>query len=241
MEWNTCPQAPLIIDIMGGDEPGPPATRLAIYDILSKYLDPYTLRRSVGGSLRAKIHSEYGLAEVDKRQLHASLCRDSDVALKRQDRFLYLEPTEKHQMVPLVTLQSSNGWANFGIYTLLMMLDTCSTLQVLAIRFETDEGSCRGEKRGSHDFCHAQLCTSISPRAKATTPAWLPESQPSIPLDAEEPIGLVLCMLTSLYGARHVVNRLKRRHDTKRRGARNLDGHLEKLRALKSRPTNGES
>ena len=81
------------------------------------------------------------------------------------------------------------------------MLNEESELKSLAMRFETDEGEHQSDGEiGSHDFCHAQLCRAITRRIPALTPSWLPDSQPSIPLDAEDQVSLVLCMLTSLYG-----------------------------------------
>ena len=126
----------------------------------------------------------------------------------------------------LLTLQTSNDWVHFRAYVLLTMLDQCDGLQALAIRFETDEGPQTNGVTGSHDFCHAQLCQSINGKTRATTPSWLPESQPALPLDAEDQIGLVLCMLASLYGGRHVVERINTAGD----GA--LRQHLKKVRAL---------
>ena len=130
-------------------------------------------------------------------------------------------------VLPLLTLETSNQWVHFRAYVLLTMLDQCATLQALAIRFETDEGVPQPTgKRESHDFCHAQLCRSINSTTPATTPSWLPESQPSFPLDAKDQIGLVLCMLTTLYGGRHVVERINSTGD------RALRQYLKKVRAL---------
>ena len=99
---------------------------------------------------------------------------------------MYLEPVKTKNILPLVTIQSSENWVHFRIYALLTMLDEASNLQELAIRFETDEGDGRKENAiGTHDFCHAQLCRSINGKVSASTPPWIPESQPSFPLDAE--------------------------------------------------------
>ena len=60
---------------------------------------------------------------------------------------------------------------------------------------------------GKHDFCHAQLCRKINRQGKEVTPFWMLESDPAIPLDAENQIGLVLCMLTSIYGRQCVLRK----------------------------------
>ena len=73
------------------------------------------------------------------------------------------------------------------------------------------------------------LCRSINGKVSASTPPWIPESQPSFPLDAEDQITLVLCMLTSIYGGAHVLRKLIPSGD------RDLLKHIKKVRALQSR------
>ena len=172
-------------------------TREAIRDIFTIFMFTDWQDDSLA-TLLDQVSRKYGPSYVDHDQLDAVLNKYADVALRDQHRFLYLEPTESGGIMPLVTLQSSCEWIHFRIYALLTMLDECSNLQALAMRFETDEGDHRPEDRiGSHDFFHAQLCNSINDRTPASTPTWIPDSQPSIPLDADNQIGLVLCMLTS--------------------------------------------
>ena len=112
------------------------------------------------------------------------------------------------------------------------MLDDNSALQALAIRFETDEGGRKPEEKiGAHDFCHAQLCNGINGRTQGSTPTWLPDSQPSFPLDADDQVGLVICMLTALYGGAHVLRKFGAAGDTQ------LRQHLMKVRALRGPST----
>lgn len=172
-----------------------------------------------------EISRTYRPSPVAAHNLEYLLTRSSDVDLKSQDRFLFLEPVANN-MIPLLTLKTSDDWVHFRAYVLLAMLDQDNELQALAIRFETDEGERQTNGTiGSHDFCHAQLCRSIGAK-RATTEDWLPESQPSFPLDARDQVGLVLCMLTSLYGGRHVVRQFP--------GDKHLRKHLDKVRALAS-------
>ena len=147
--------------------------------------------------------------------------------------YLDFEPTEDKRILPLVTMQSSQGWLHLSIYTLLTMLDDHDVLRSLAVRFETSEGD-PDDNLGKHDFLHAQLCNYIYNSdgriiAKAKTPDWLPTSQPSFPLDADNQVGLVLCMLTSLYGGAHVLNKFSAAGDNK------LREHLGRVRALSAR------
>ena len=225
-------------------EPATNAVRIAISDILSKFLGNYENESGLLAALRDEVYSRYKPIPVDDTGLHGILNNSSGVEMKDNHLFLFLKPIEKENILPLVTLQSSDDWVHFRIYTLLTMLDKCSTLQALAIRFETDEGyrqpesktdSCRQpeSKTGSHDFCHAQLCNAINSRIPVLTPEWIPDSQPSIPLDADNQVSLVLCMLTSLYGGKCVFNKLRKSGD------RDLQKHLKEVRALRAfMPTN---
>lgn len=209
--------------------PADQAVRRAVSDILSNFLNNYEWDCGPLAALRDQVYKVYRPFYVDAAILRAQLCGDSDVALRNQHRFLFLEPVVDRKILPLLTLETSNDWVNFRAYVLLTMLDQCAALQALAIRFETDEGAPqRGGRLGTHDFCHAQLCRCINGKTRAMTPNWLPESQPSFPLDAGDQIGLVLCMLTSLYGGRHVHDRLIKPRD------RNLRKHLKKIRALRA-------
>ena len=148
------------------------------------------------------------------QQLMPELRENDEVPFLRQQRFLWLEPTNDKKILPLLTLGSTDKLVHFRLYTLLMRLDNSSELQSLAMRFETSEGDMGLEhKAGLHDFCHTQFCNSIDSDIKPTTPAWIPDSQPSIPLDADDQITLVLCMLISLYGGAHVYDKLSESGD----------------------------
>ena len=203
------------------------AVRLVVSDILSNFLNEYEWEDGPLAMLRDKVYGVYNPNHVDAYALRGLLSGSSDLGLRAQRRFLFLEPIADKRILPLLTLESSNEWINFRVYVLLTMLDQCATLQALAMRFETGEGGYHSiGTPGAHDFCHAQLCGYINRTTQATTPSWLPESQPSFPIDAEDQVGLVLCMLTSLYGGRHVFERLSTIGD------RALRQHLLKVRAL---------
>ena len=148
--------------------------------------------------------------------------------MKDRNLVLYLEPIEKERVLPVITIQSSADWVHFSIYALLAKLNNQSKIRSLAMRFETDEGDYLKEGIiGAHDFCHAQLCNTINESFPVYAPKWLPDSQPSYPLDGEDQVSLVLCMLVSLYGGKEVRAKLNEP------GARDLTEHLEKVRALR--------
>ena len=212
-------------------EPAGEATRDVILDILLRFMSNYNKQSGPFAVLLGEIYGRYQLGDVDDSGLKSMLSKDSDVEMMTQNKFLHLEPIEEN-ILPLVTLQSSNDWVIFRIYALLTTLDKDCNLQSLAIRFETDEGGIStGSNPGLHDFCHAQLCNNINKHVKNVTPQWVPDSQPSIPLDADNQVSLVLCMLMSLYGGKHVFGRLSESSDS---SDRDLWEHMEKIRALQA-------
>ena len=209
-------------------QPATTATRDIISDILSRFLIDQELQIEHLTSLLDKVYNKYQLSQLDANGLNSMLNKSPDVAMMEQNQFLHLEPTGSKNILPFVTIQSSQNWLHFRIYALLTMLDEKSNLQTIAIRFETDEGGpVSGKKIGTHDFCHAQLCNWINKHVQVITPLWVPDSQPSIPLDADNQIGLVLCMLASLYGGKHVQSKFYEPAD------RNLLEHLNSVRALR--------
>lgn len=207
--------------------PATTAVQDTVFDILSKFLRKHERHDGSFTKLEGQVYARYKPSPVEVHGFKGMLRADSDLELRDQRQFLFLEPIVDKKILPLLTLKTSNRWDSFRAYVLLTMLDRHEALQSLAIRFETDEGMPESNGvTGSHDFCHVQLCRRINDTTRATTPSWLPESQPSLPLDAEDQISLVLCMLISLYGGRYVAERLYKSGD------RDLLPHLKKVRAL---------
>ena len=205
------------------------SAKQAVSDILRKFVveaDSHTIDAKYGPILEEAARRSF--TSIGSRSLSSILLNSIDVDLGKSGQCVLLEVIERSHMFPLLLLRSSDRWVHFGMYMLLWQFDHCNEPQSLAIRFETDEGNPKTDKdRGAHDFCHAQLCRSIGRNLDATTPPWLPESQPSIPLDADDQVSLVLCTLVSLYGGRHVLNKL---NDL------GIQNRLETVRALKKQP-----
>ena len=211
-------------------DPADKKVRLAISDILSNFLSEYAWEDGPLATLRDKVYGVYRPNHIDAFGLRGLADGNSELGLRSQHRFLFLEPVVDKTILPLLTLETSDQWVHFRLYVLLTMLDQGTTLQAFAIRFETDEGGPDSAGMlGSHDFCHAQFCMSINSTTPSTI-SWLPESQPSFPLDAADQVGLILCMLTTLYGGRHVFERLNATGDNA------LRQHLKKVRAFGSTP-----
>lgn len=203
-------------------------TKEAIGDILSLFQKDYEAGSDSSDEFLSKIFTKYNVHLMDAVGFTSFLSNNSDVRMRDNFQYLLLEQTKDKKIWPLVTIHSSGEWVNLRIYTLLTMLDENSDIQAISIRFETDEGIPRNDTIGSHDFCHAQFCHSIGRLGCATSLKWLSESQPSIPVDAEDQISLVLCMLVSLYGGKHVLQRINESQ------VRDVRKHLRSVRAFHS-------
>lgn len=207
--------------------PVDPKGKQIVLDILSHFAHAYDTMDGPFADHVGKICGKYPVSMMSHNALKAMLSKYDDVTMKSNNLFLWLRPT-REQIVPLMTLESSANWVHFRIYVLITMLDADSALQALALRFETDEGYPDG-KIGAHDFCHMQLCRSINQTVRDLSPPWLPETQPSVPLDADDQISLVLCMLVALYGGREVVATLSGPGTGSL-----LQPHLQRVRALRA-------
>ncbi len=76
-------------------------------------------------------------------------------------------------------------------------------VRAIGLRLESPEG----EGGGIHDYYHAQYITYFYDGAPLKgAPPWLPITQPAMTLEADGPVGLLLSLLMSLYGLRHVSN-----------------------------------
>ncbi|MGO8926914.1 MAG: hypothetical protein ACLQU3_08505 [Limisphaerales bacterium] len=114
--------------------------------------------------------------------------------------FLYLRPpTRASRTVPVISVTSNFGRSRpeVRIQLLLFLLDQQSNLQSLGYRFETPEGP------GRHNYYHVQPIRTLfgMPTAPTTTtPTWFPDTHPTFPIDATDPVNLSFNLLISLYG-----------------------------------------
>ena len=202
-----------------------------VAQILERFIHEYDQQQGPQAELLGKVSDKYGVGIVEAKNLASMVVDRQEVGLRDSNLFIHLEMTKDKKILPLVTLYSSDDWRHFRIYVLLAMTDpdSDSTLRNLAVRFETDEGHhTQANNIGAHDFCHVQLCNYINKRVNKVTPIWVPDSQPSIPLDADSQETLVLCMLTSLYGGKYVRSKFQNTE-------KGLLEHLDKVRALQKR------
>ena len=184
-----------------------PNTKQTIRQILEKFLpvhDHWSKPRFT--EIFSAACDEFDLGCLEPADFGLKLTEHSDIAMRDKDHYVVLEPPEHQQFLPFVTLDSSDNWIHFRVYVLLAGLDENSKVQGVAFRYETDEG----DGRGKHDYCHAQMCRSIRRGGRAVSPFWMLESDPAIPMEADNQIGLVLCMLTSIYGRQRVLGKFDR-------------------------------
>ena len=214
-------------------KPANKTTKEDVSEILGKFIRGTEYINQTHPKLLGQLLHKYDVGEVHAAILPNMIVERPEVDMRENSLFMFLEPTKDMKILPLVTLYSSDDWREFRLYALLATTDPMSddNLQTLAIRFETDETRHRKTNSiGAHDFCHAQLCNYISKKVKNVTPIWVPDSQPSIPLDADSQETLVLSMLTSIYGGKHVLSKF---YPTDRK----LLKHLDRVRALQTRAT----
>ena len=209
-------------------QPANEAVRGVVAQILGLFVGDNEQYNGLLGDVFSEACEKFRFGPVTESTLESLVIEPSDVKLRDENLFLFLEPTQSRKMLPFVTLHSCCDWVHFRAYTLLATVDDNRDFQTLAIRFETDEGDPNPEAQpGSHDFCHAQLCNRINKHISKAASVWVPDSQPSIPLDADNQISLVLCVLVSIYGKRHVSTRVAES------GREDLLRHLEAVRALR--------
>lgn len=159
-----------------------------------------------------------------RENLEASLPTETQVAVEFPGtQFLHLPPfkTRSHYIiVPRIRLVCNFG-RNIPLIRcylgLFLLHEGC--LRSIGFRFEAPEGP------GIHHYYHTQLITDEAwtiPRQEHHI--WLPTEQPAFPLDADNPVTLILCLLVSLYGVdclRDLVNS----------GIPDLRDYLDKVRA----------
>lgn len=126
-----------------------------------------------------------------------------------KNRYMYLNPvTHGTIMVPVLKVKSDFGRSIPEIRCQLgLFLLYGGVIRWIGFRFEAPEGiNAAGE--GRHHFYHVQMIrglhTSI-PFPHNDHLNWIPDAEPTIPLDADGPSKLLLCLLVSLYGIQEVL------------------------------------
>lgn len=135
-----------------------------------------------------------------------------EVHFSERSKVLYLPPLEKHtQFLPVLSLWCDLDGTRTKMTLKVMLISSGGdggNLHGVGFRLESPHGEEENEedeskKVGRHDFYHAQLIRSLGYGPPVECPSWLPETQPSFPLTADDPVTLMLCLLLSLYGKRY--------------------------------------
>jgi hypothetical protein len=134
---------------------------------------------------------------------------------------LVLPPLQEDQaFVPILNLECelSKNINSLRLHVLLVRLDEDHRkLYGIGFRCECPENEQYSKEKtkikkkkkpvqageGLHDFYHAQLITGFSYGPSIEIPDWLPTSQPSFPLLADDPVTLVFALLMTLYGKKY--------------------------------------
>jgi hypothetical protein len=118
-----------------------------------------------------------------------------------KNKVFYLPPLEKGdaEFVPALSMKCDikDNASDLELRVMLVRRDESNgKLQGIGFRLESPEG--KGE--GRHDFYHAQLIKGFRNGKDVESIPWLPDSQPSFPILARNPITMVLALLITLYG-----------------------------------------
>jgi hypothetical protein len=147
-----------------------------------------------------------------------------DFAFQRHG-YIHLEPAHEGRLYPVLTF--AYDWTRevlrlrVALFTLFEDEEQ-EKLRAFGYRFETPE--CRDDDGtpaqhpgatmpGHHDFFHVQPIRHMHrslPNTELPTVAWLNETQPSVPIAANDLPGLLLGTLISVYGGREVRERQQR-------------------------------
>jgi hypothetical protein len=148
---------------------------------------------------------------IEEKEL-SGLFPDSEVVevdFSGRRKVLYLPRLEKNcEFVPFLSLWCKLDETGTRITLRVMLVSRGGNegkLHGIGFRLESPYGDEEDEenREGRHDFYHAQLIRGLGWGPLVECPNWLPETQPSFPLTADDPVTLMLCLLLSLYGKRY--------------------------------------
>jgi hypothetical protein len=142
---------------------------------------------------------------------------DQRIDLVQDRKLIPLPPLEKDaHLVPFLTISYDADGNDFEfsccrIYVLLLGING-GKIHGIGFRIESPESNCKDDQQqngsvGMHDFYHAQFFRDIRGwDVFYNTPPWLPDSQPSFPLWAIQPIDALLNLILTLYGAKYYLS-----------------------------------
>jgi hypothetical protein len=113
-----------------------------------------------------------------------------------KDVFIYLPPIEKgNYIVPILCLEYDYATEipELILKIALFLFDGEQNLKAIGYRFET------ANKQGRHCYCHIQHIDGLGRHKLPPGIEWIPKEYPAFPIDAQDPVELLVCMLVSLY------------------------------------------
>jgi len=120
---------------------------------------------------------------------------------------LFMPPFAGHEeanFVPAISISYENGSKCFSIRSIMVTTTGRKAIlsRAICFRIESPTGDCQPSKKKTHDFYHVQLIREFGygPHMDQIID-WLPETQPSFPIYAHEPIDALLCLILTLYGS----------------------------------------
>lgn len=176
--------------------------------------------------IREKIGVNY--RKITDRKLENMLTKDAPNTLSMFDKnvFIYLPPIEKGDIyVPILSVEYDYAVAmpEVSLKIALFLIsetDGKDTLKAIGYRFETPHKNVR------HHYYHIQHINGFSrsdSRWKLPGNEWVPTEYPAFPIDAQDPIQLLVCLLVSLYD-RAIIKNLEGQVKTL------IKPHIEKMK-----------
>lgn len=150
--------------------------------------------------------------QVEEREFEKWLKESPDkleVNFSKRKAILFLPPLEKDgDFVPILNMECEVGETinSMSLYVLLVQeREEGKKPRGLAFRFESPENEHYEEEsnEGLHDFYHVQFIKGFEYGPEFEIPQWVPMSQPSFPLLADDPLTLVFALLMTLYGKKY--------------------------------------
>jgi hypothetical protein len=176
--------------------------RLLILGIHDRHKD--AIERSKVGRDYEELSRTYHPLTSNRGLLERLLPKDDELEGSFKNYYLYLKPVEHGvTMIPVLNLIYDFGCSLPRVRIYLGLFQRHEDyIKGIGYRFEAPEGiSTSGS--GRHHFYHLQMIRGFPFGGFFYPPefmAWLPDSEPTIPLDAQNPIHLLCCLLISLYG-----------------------------------------
>ena len=154
-----------------------------------------------GPSRRIIERSATSYPPLDKQSVDTLLIagrKSFDSLVEGPAHFIYLKPIMDHSwLVPIMAFQYhiEDDTVEASI-RLALMMEVGGLIKAIGYRYETG--------KGKHDYCHVQHIREFDTSRTIPTEKWIPERSPAIPVDAGGPVGLLICVLGSLYGLEYV-------------------------------------